>query len=250
MTLLTRFPGVVANPSGHKVVVGPPSAGVDDYAHRWIASRVDPSVAADTPVASVPDLGGSLPLAQSTAGAQPILRRAGAEAWLDFDGVDDSLRATFSSAQAQPFSFAMVARFQSTTTKTFARFGPLDVQAVVSDSNNTARIDVRPSTSTKSALTAGAPIPGSWHFIAGRFLGAAGGSQVVLDDVASVGSAAFGTAAVAASMVSVGDSAVGGVGFLDFDLAELITWGRAISVVEAATVRAAMKANHSTLALP
>lgn len=253
MAILTTYPVSFASSSGlPKVTVAvppvpPPSAGVDTYSHRFIANRS--SLGADAAIDSLTnEVTDGSPLVQATSANQPLLRRNGAEAWIDFDGVNDSLKlATF--APTSGFTVAIIARVQSTAFATMVNLmntGGTDMQMVSQPQAASAKFDIRNNPTSRLALsdTAKNPGDGSWHMLAGVFNGAS--SVAAFDTVSTNGAIGTGNA----NRFSIGDTnmvAVGGV-VPNYDVAEVIIWPTALTGAQlTGTVFPALKAAHPTL---
>lgn len=211
-------------------------AGVEGYSHRYVASRS--SLTTDAPAGEIPnEVNGGLPLANAVAIQQPILRRSGSEAWLDFDGVDDDLQIS-SFAASQPFSVSLVVRPNSTAAKTM--LGLRANTPFVQMSWGVGKTTIRATNGSADSLTS----TGNWHVITGVWNGA---TSLLAVDANAIVTSDLGVGD--ANKFSLGDG-VGGNWWMDYDVAEVIVWGRALSAAEAAAVYTQMKTNHPTLNLP
>lgn len=234
-TLITRYPVSFTDAAALPVLIpAAPSAGVDTYSHRWIPARSD--LAAGSSISVLPnEVKNGAGLAQGTTARRPVLTRAGDEAWITFDGVDDALSVAF--AAPQPFSFAMVTRLRSTTAKTLLRMG--GALQVVSDPASTGdKYTVRGGPANIGVAVN--PADGAWHLLAGVYSSAS--SLAYADGVSKAGDG--GT--LAATLLSFGDTTVG-VGNTDYDIAEIIIWPTALTLSQLGQVRTAMRAAHPTL---
>lgn len=239
-TLITRYPVAFTGDAANLPLITPatPSAGVDTYSDRWIANRS--TLAHGAAIDTLPNqVAGRLALSQGVAALRPLMQRAGDEAWMKFDGVDDYIRAAITANQ--PFTVAMVARIRSTSAKTVARLSTAapTVQLVSDPAALTKKFSVRATTTIGNASAAN-PADGLWHFLAASFNGASSVSAMDTDIV--TGDVGAGTMGV----LSLGDTSVG-VGNTDFDVAEVIYWPTALTTAQTQSVRDAMRSSHNTL---
>lgn len=253
MAILTKYPVSFTGSTGlpQITVAAPPapapSAGVDTYSYRFIANRS--SLGVDTPIESLAnEVTSGAPLVQSIIGSQPLLRRSGAEAWIDFDGANDSLKlATF--APTAGFTVAIVARVQSTAFATLVNLtnaGGTDMQMVSQPLAGSAKFDIRNNPTARLALsdTTKNPGDGNWHVLAGVFNGAS--SVVAFDGLSTAGAIGTGNA----NRFSLGDTNMGALGGVipNYDVAEVIIWPTALTGAQlTGTVYPALKAAHPTL---
>lgn len=255
MAILTTYPVSFASSTGLPQVtpsapyVPPASAGVDGYSFRFIPARSP--LGADAPVASLTnEVSGGLALVQATTAAQPILRRSGSDAWIDFDGVDDFLKVA-SFAPAGPVTVALVARVQSTAFSTMVNLtnSPgIDMQMVSQPLAGSAKFDIRANPTGRLGLsdTSKNPGDGNWHVLAGVFNGST--SITAFDGLSTAGAIGAGLA----NRLSFGDTNMGGLGGVqaNYDVAEIVVWPSALTGAQlTGTVYPALKAAHPTLLL-
>jgi len=253
MAILTKYPVSFAGSTGLPQITiatpppPPPTAGVDTYSYRFIPSRS--TLGVDTPVDSLTnEVTNGAPLVQSIIGSQPLLRRNGSEAWIDFDGVNDSIKlATF--APTSGFTVSIVARVQSTAFATLVNLtnpGGTDMQMVSQPQAGSAKFDIRNNPTSRLALsdTTKNPGDGNWHVLSGVFNGTS--SVVAFDGISTAGAIGTGNA----NRFTLGDTNMGSLGGVipNYDIAEVIIWPTTLTGAQlTGTVYPALKAAHPTL---
>ncbi|MBT2587961.1 hypothetical protein [Arthrobacter sp. ISL-95] len=237
-TFITRYPVAFTNAAANLPLIRPaaPSAGIPGYSYRYIPSRS--ALGHGAAVASLTnEATGGAALAQAVTGARPLLQRVGDEAWMKFDGTDDFMNVGTIAATGT-FTFALVMRVRSQSDKTLVNL-TTSGSPVSQMVGGATKLDIRYG-STILAVPSPTPADGSWHFAMASLNGA---SSVITMD-AKTASGTVGAASVTG--LALGNS-LAGVGFADYDVAELIAWPTAMTTAQAQTVRAAMIANHPTL---
>lgn len=233
MALITRYDGAVTNPAGLPLDLIP--VGVDGYAGRWIANLLpggDSSLVDSWP--SVVTDQAARTLAASGA-ARPALKVAGVDKFVQFDGVDDFLLQSGTSAAWKTtivlgrFDVTLAAKAQLVAMA--AATGPW----LQRNSAGTVKVTGGGNLDINSVATVADSV---WKV----FSIVQDGANSLVGVDGTIASGTLGTRAVSALSLAKTDS-----GFGQVSIAEALVYNTALTATQLQTISAALRANHAAL---
>lgn len=233
MALITRFNGAVTNPAGLPLDLVP--VGVDGYAGRWIGSQIAgadgalvdswPSVLTDVTARTL----------AASGSARPTLKVVGSDKYVQFDGVDDFLLQSSTSAAWKTtivlgrFDVTLAAKAQLVAMA--AATGPW----LQRNSAGTVKVTGGSSLDINTVATVADSV---WKV----FSIVQDGANSLVGVDGTIASGTLGTRAVSALSLAKTDS-----GFGQVSIAEALVYNAALTASQLQTISAALRVNHAAL---